>query len=76
MHLLKEWKVGDYATHGDRIGTIEKILRPGPNGLVKLRYQDESKDNVWCSDLVKPLGYVVQAMGSVSKPMCIKHKYY
>ena len=76
MHLLKEWKEGDYATHGDRTGTIEKIFETGPNGLVKLRYQDESKANVRSSDLVEAQGYVVQAMGSVSKPMCIKHKYY
>ena len=67
MHLLKEWKVGDYATHGDRTGTIEKIFETGPNGLVKLRYQDESKANVRSSDLVEAQGYVVQAMGSVSK---------
>ena len=46
---------------------IEKIFETGPNGLVKLRYQDESKANVRSSDLVEAQGYVVQAMGSVSK---------
>ena len=71
MHPLKEWKVGDYATHGDRTGTIEKIIQTGPKGTVKLRYPDESKENVRSSDLVEAKGYVVQAMGSVSKPMCI-----
>ena len=71
MHLLKEWKIGDYAKYGDRTGRIEKILKTGQNGLVRLRYQDESRDNVHSSDLVEAQGYVVQAMGSVSKPMCI-----
>ena len=47
---------------------IEKILK---NGLVRLRYQDESRENVRTSDLAEAHGYVVQAMGSVSKPMCI-----
>ena len=71
MHPLKEWKVGDYATHGDRTGTIEKIIQTGPKGTVKLRYPDESKENVRSSDLVEAQGHCCAGNG-----ICFKANVY